>query len=272
MSSFEWMELQTLISDIETARARLADARQRKDHGRIRSLEDEIAKAERLRVQLLAHISTNIVSGEPAPVPRSKAGSAAAAAEPAAEKAEAKRTAAAPPEPAETAPVPEPEVSAAGDAAADLALQSEPVELNELAPIPNPADSAPPDQPAAHSATPLPTEVNGRESIPEPADRIVARGPAPPATVPKAGSAEGGVIVWDQLTPDHIERAKRELAARRADILARHAEELKALEAEQTQLDTLEQAIQAFLQKFSKPADEAAVVALDQERGVRQQG
>jgi hypothetical protein len=115
----------------------------------------------------------------------------------------------------------------------------------------------------------LPEEVNGREQIPEPADRIVARGPAPLASGPKAVSAEGGVIVWDQLTPDHIERAKRELATRRADMLSRHAEELKALEVEQIQLDGLEQAIQSFLQKFGK-SDEADVVQLEQGRGSRQ--
>src|SRR5262245_25743478 len=87
MSSFEWMELQTLISDIATARSRLADARQRKDHGRIRALEDEIAKAERMRLQLVAHITTNIVSEDPGPVSKGKrAGAAAGAPEPAPDK------------------------------------------------------------------------------------------------------------------------------------------------------------------------------------------
>jgi len=206
MSSFEWMELQTLISDIATARSRLADARQRKDHGRIRALEDEISKAERLRLQLVAHITTNIVSEDPGPASKRKGKDGGAANAPAA---------AAEPEPDKKQP-----------------------------------------EPASTAAA-------------EPADRIVARGPAPLASGPKAVSAEGGVIVWDQLTPDHIERAKRELATRRADMLSRHAEELKALEVEQIQLDGLEQAIQSFLQKFSK-SDEAAVVQLEQGRGSRQ--
>ena len=77
--------------------------------------------------------------------------------------------------------------------------------------------------------------------------------------------------MWDQLSAGDIERAKRELGVRRAEMLARHAEELKALEAEQGQIDTLEQAIASFLQKFNADAA-AAVVKLDQERELRQQG
>jgi hypothetical protein len=56
--------------------------------------------------------------------------------------------------------------------------------------------------------------------------------------------------VWDQLTPGDLERAKNELVTRRAETLARHAEELRGLEAEQNQLETLEQAIEMFLQKM----------------------
>ena len=55
MSSFEWMELQTLTSDITAARSRLAAARSRKDHRVIRVLEEEIAAAEARRARLLAH-------------------------------------------------------------------------------------------------------------------------------------------------------------------------------------------------------------------------
>src|SRR6266567_3126119 len=47
MSSFEWMELQTLTNDIELSRSRL---------------EEAIGRAENRRLQLLAHISTNIVT------------------------------------------------------------------------------------------------------------------------------------------------------------------------------------------------------------------
>ena len=64
--------------------------------------------------------------------------------------------------------------------------------------------------------------------------------------------------VWDQLTPVDIERAKSELDARRDEMLARHAEELQSLDADQTQLEALEQAIGAFLQKFNRPPATAA--------------
>lgn len=60
--------------------------------------------------------------------------------------------------------------------------------------------------------------------------------------------------MWDQLTPVDIERAKSELDARREEMLARHAEELKGLDVDQTQLEALEQAISEFVQKFNQSA------------------
>ena len=75
--------------------------------------------------------------------------------------------------------------------------------------------------------------------------------------------------MWDQLKPSDIERAKQDLVTRRAEMLARHAEELRGLEADQAQLDGLEQAIAAFLQKFNA-ADGTGVVKLDAERELRQ--
>ena len=60
--------------------------------------------------------------------------------------------------------------------------------------------------------------------------------------------------MWDQLTPVDIERAKSELDTRREEMLARHAEELKGLDVDQTQLEALEQAISEFVQKFNQPA------------------
>src|ERR1700704_1621057 len=62
MSSFEWMELQTLTNDIELSRSRLVEARKSGDRGRVTALEEEIGRAENRRLQLLAHISTNIVT------------------------------------------------------------------------------------------------------------------------------------------------------------------------------------------------------------------
>jgi hypothetical protein len=111
----------------------------------------------------------------------------------------------------------------------------------------------------------------------EPATEAVAPEPefavadaASPASVPFPVPKEGANTVWDQLTPDHLDQAKRELARRRAEILARHAEELKALEADQGEIDTLDEAIAAFTRKFSlRPEAAAEIVQLNQERGLR---
>jgi hypothetical protein len=48
---------------------------------------------------------------------------------------------------------------------------------------------------------------------------------------------------------------------RRSEMLARHAEELKALDAQQAEIDTIEQAIAAFAQKFK--GAEAEVVPFE---------
>src|SRR5512135_540731 len=62
MGSYEWMELQTLTSEIAASRSRLVAARSKRDHGRARALEEEIAAAELRRDRLLAYISTNLAS------------------------------------------------------------------------------------------------------------------------------------------------------------------------------------------------------------------
>jgi len=54
-------------------------------------------------------------------------------------------------------------------------------------------------------------------------------------------------------------------------MLARHAEELKALETEQAEIDAIENAIAAFTQKF-KLTKTAEVVPLDVERMPAQAG
>ncbi|MGC2413921.1 MAG: hypothetical protein WA459_14630, partial [Stellaceae bacterium] len=107
MSSFEWMELQTLTSDIDMARSRLIEARKSGDQGRVGALEEEITRAEKRRLQLLAHISTNIVTAPESAAAKAKEGAGSrqasnAAAAPAAEKGE--------PPPGETASAPEPAI------------------------------------------------------------------------------------------------------------------------------------------------------------------
>ena len=71
--------------------------------------------------------------------------------------------------------------------------------------------------------------------------------------------------MWDRLTAADIEQAKRGLAQRRSELLARHAEELKALDAEQSEIDTIERSIGVFACKFNL-AGGAKVVPLDAER------
>jgi class 3 adenylate cyclase len=79
-------------------------------------------------------------------------------------------------------------------------------------------------------------------------------------------NTEKGVArMWEKITAADIERVKRGLATRRAEILARHAEELKGLEADQNEIEVFEKAIAAFAQKFN-PTRSAEVLVLDTER------
>jgi hypothetical protein len=61
-------------------------------------------------------------------------------------------------------------------------------------------------------------------------------------------------IGWERLTPEDVDRAKQEVERQRIEMLARHAEELHSLEAEATELDSLEQAIDLFMRKFGATA------------------
>src|SRR5439155_14927945 len=92
-----------------------------------------------------------------------------------------------------------------------------------------------------------------------------------PEPAPSADMLEGVAAVWDQLTRADVERVKRELGVRRAELLSRHAEELRALDAAQTEIDTLEQTIDAFARKFNIPGSEV-VVPFEGDRNSRGQG
>jgi len=81
----------------------------------------------------------------------------------------------------------------------------------------------------------------------------------------------GGVLaMWDKLTRADVERVKQGLAGRRSELLARHAEELKTLDGEQTEIDIFERAIGAFASKF-KIGESGEVVPFDPERSVQVQ-
>jgi hypothetical protein len=69
-------------------------------------------------------------------------------------------------------------------------------------------------------------------------------------TEPSAQRDQEETAVWKQLTPADVEQARRGLMRQRAETLARHAEELKSLDAENAEVAALEQAIQAFMRKF----------------------
>ncbi len=213
MSSFEWMELHALTSEINASRTRLSAARVNKDSRLARVLEEEIAGAEQRRTRLLAHITTHLAS------------------------------------------VPE------GSPPAEAIEEANPGQA--LAQIEEIADQAAAEQPLA--------EIGDRS--------IGSAAPSPAAAIPQADNS-GGIIVWDQLSFGDIERETNQLGVRRAEMLARHAEELKALEVDQTQLDALEQAIEAFVRRFgpSSPEDAqqsapgSAIVVLGEERESRLQG
>jgi len=59
--------------------------------------------------------------------------------------------------------------------------------------------------------------------------------------------------MWEQLTPANIERAKQRLAAQRTETLSRHAGELKALDADQAEMETFERLVAAFVNKHLSP-------------------
>jgi hypothetical protein len=75
----------------------------------------------------------------------------------------------------------------------------------------------------------------------------------------------GDTSMWDKLTAADLERVKRGLTTSRSELLARHAEELKALEAEESEIEAIEKAIALFTQKF-KLASTGEVVSLGGER------
>jgi len=54
---------------------------------------------------------------------------------------------------------------------------------------------------------------------------------------------------------------KAEVGERRAEILAKHAEELERLDNDQVFVETLEQAIKTFVQKFNRSSTADAIAA-----------
>jgi len=107
-------------------------------------------------------------------------------------------------------------------------------------------------------------EQHGSESVAE----APQTGAALPDPAARTATIEGDATLWDQLSRTDLERLKRELGSRRAEILARHVEELKDLEADQIEIDAFELAIDAFARKF-KVAGSEVVVPFEGDRGSR---
>ena len=191
MSKFEWMELETLSSEITHIQSRLDAARATKNLGLVQLLERELADALNRRAQVLADITKGLgyTGSKPKLVPK------------------------------------------------------------------------PGHQPAQQPVTLQP-------SIEEAEPQTLA---AAAETDLGTNTKKGVDGMWDKLTAGDLERVKRGLATRRSEILARHAEELKALEAEQSEIDVIEKAIAVFTQKF-KLTSTAEVIPLEGERVPAQAG
>jgi hypothetical protein len=165
-------------------------------------------------------------------------------------------------------PSAEPADPAPPDVAEELTEPDRPsAELVDPAPPDVAEEIAEPDRPSAEPAGAATPDV--AEELAEP-DRPSAELVDPITTSgvasPYADTIEGVTEVWDQLTPAHIERANHELGIRRAEMVARHAEELQALDVDQSEIDTLALAIDAFVRKFNSPSAAGSVVRLDEQR------
>ncbi len=112
-------------------------------------------------------------------------------------------------------------------------------------------------------------KVEQEQKIAEQVDHITASGITSPDAASSTATIEGATIIWDQLKTADIERIKHDLNRRRAEMLSRHAEELKSLETDLAEIDVIDKAIDAIAQKFKVAG--AEVVALNEERGSRSQ-
>jgi predicted DNA-binding protein (UPF0278 family) len=88
--------------------------------------------------------------------------------------------------------------------------------------------------------------------------RVVDRPSSQKIATAVGGSASTGSSCapetgWKRLTSEDVDRVKRALSARRAEALARHADELQKLEAERAQIEAVERAINSFTRKYRLP-------------------
>jgi hypothetical protein len=68
MGSFEWMEVETLSSEIAALEARLEGAKSRHNYGLVKVVKEQITAAQQRRARYLAHISTSVAEAlDPSP-------------------------------------------------------------------------------------------------------------------------------------------------------------------------------------------------------------
>jgi hypothetical protein len=63
--------------------------------------------------------------------------------------------------------------------------------------------------------------------------------------------------MWEQLTPADIQRARARAAALRCEMLNRHAEELRTLDANAAEIEALERLIIVFSERYLNAATES---------------
>lgn len=251
MASSEWMELENLSRDIADSNGRLEAAKLVGSHGLAQVIQKEIAQLEERRSQLLSNIATSVVGeqgdtakDQPAPQDNQAAIQENTAAREAPEAAVA-------------------ESENAAENAEELADEAEEVGEEPAAEIDAAAEEIDevdePEQPPARVVSPMPSVSI---AAPEPSRYDE---PSPDR------SAKRPAATWNQLTPGDVERAKRDLSHRRVETLARHAAELRALDADQSDIDALERAIEVFTRKFAPQSAGAEVVRLEPERSPRRQ-
>ena len=130
--------------------------------------------------------------------------------------------------------------------------------------------AAKPNLSSASAPKLMPEQAQGTPQNSKPAETITANAPPLPKLMPNPDPTKGVAAVWDELKRADIEGFKRVLESRRSEMLARHAEELTALDAEQNEIDIVACAIEVFVQKF-KIGGGGQVVQFDAERHVQTQ-
>lgn len=228
MGSFEWMEIETLSSEITALEARLEAAKTRHNYGLVKVVKEQIIAAQQRRARYLAHISTSVAES----LDPSRLQETSTEAQPRQE-----------------------EIAEPDRPGAEFGDPDTPEVQEELEP----------DRPGAEPGFAQGAQDELTESDRPSSKRVEPTAAGGVARAP-AGTIDGAAELWDRLTPSHIERAKHELGTRRAKILARQAQELTALDVDQSKIDTLAQAIDAFVEKFNLPAAASSVMRLDEKR------